>query len=259
MFKAKRLIEKGGTDYLNQVPWSPQQTIPDHRLYLSITALKISQPNIFTLYQHGSTSQTHTLTCIHTHTHTHTHSHRQTHTHSLTHSHRQTHTHTHTHSHSHRQSHTLTHIDKHTHTHLHTHTHTFTHTLTHSHTHIYTHTYTHTHTHTHTHSSAAEHILALSTWLIITNKLTHIDKQNTHSHTHTQTHTHWRTHTRALRDMYKKAWICSAEEFLELYGKVEEGARNCLLRWSGHMFEVPSTHLFDQCFCFRHITLFMLR
>ena len=37
MFKAKRLIEKGGsTDYLNQVPLSPQQTIPDHRLYLSI-------------------------------------------------------------------------------------------------------------------------------------------------------------------------------------------------------------------------------
>ena len=36
MFKAKRLIEKGGTVYLNQVPWSPQQTIPDHRLYLSI-------------------------------------------------------------------------------------------------------------------------------------------------------------------------------------------------------------------------------
>ena len=46
-----------------------------------------------------------------------------------------------------------------------------------------------------------------------------------------------------------KAWICSAEEFLELYGKVEAVVRNCVL------FEVPSTHLFDQCFCFKHISL----
>ena len=59
-----------GTSYLKQVPWSPQQTIPDHHLYLSVpqrgalitsadnswppplpfhTALKIPQPNIFTL------------------------------------------------------------------------------------------------------------------------------------------------------------------------------------------------------------------
>ena len=53
-----------------------------------------------------------------------------------------------------------------------------------------------------------------------------------------------------------KVWICSAEEFLELYGKVEAVVRNCLLRWSGHLFEVPSTHLFDQCFCFKHISLF---
>ena len=77
-----------------------------------------------------------------------------------------------------------------------------------------------------------------------------------------------------------KAWICSAEEFLELYGKVEAVVGNCLLRWSGHLFEVrkveavvrnyllrcsghlfevPNTHLFDQCFCFRHITPFLLR
>ena len=47
-----------------------------------------------------------------------------------------------------------------------------------------------------------------------------------------------------------KAWICSAEEFLELYGKVEAVVRNYLLRWSGHLFEVPSTHIFDQCFCY---------
>ena len=53
-----------------------------------------------------------------------------------------------------------------------------------------------------------------------------------------------------------KAWICSAEEFLELYGQVEAVVRNCLLRWSGHLFEVPSTHLFNQCFCFKHISLF---
>ena len=53
-----------------------------------------------------------------------------------------------------------------------------------------------------------------------------------------------------------KAWICSAEEFLELYGKVDAVVRNCLLRWSGHLFEVPSKHLFDQCFCFKHISHF---
>ena len=53
-----------------------------------------------------------------------------------------------------------------------------------------------------------------------------------------------------------KAWICSAEEFLELYGNVEAVVRNCLLRWSGHLFEVPSTNLFNQCFCFKDISLF---
>ena len=33
MFKTKWLIEKVGTSYLKQVPWSPQQTIPDHGLH----------------------------------------------------------------------------------------------------------------------------------------------------------------------------------------------------------------------------------
>ena len=36
MFKAKSLIERMGIRYLKQVPRSPQQTIPDHHLYLSI-------------------------------------------------------------------------------------------------------------------------------------------------------------------------------------------------------------------------------
>ena len=40
VFKAKRLVEKGGSSYLNQVPWSPQQTIPDRRLYLSMQLQK---------------------------------------------------------------------------------------------------------------------------------------------------------------------------------------------------------------------------
>ena len=40
VFKTKRLIEKGGSSYLSQVPRSPQQTIPDHRLYLSIQLQK---------------------------------------------------------------------------------------------------------------------------------------------------------------------------------------------------------------------------
>ena len=53
-----------------------------------------------------------------------------------------------------------------------------------------------------------------------------------------------------------KAWICSAEEFLELCGKVEAVVRNCLLRWSGHLVEVVGIPLFDQCFCFKHISLF---
>ena len=53
-----------------------------------------------------------------------------------------------------------------------------------------------------------------------------------------------------------KAWICSTEEFLELYGKVVAVVRNCLLRLSGQLFEVRSTHLFDKCFRFKHIRLF---
>ena len=113
--------------------------------------------------------------------------------------------------------------------------------MAHHHKHIHSHTQTHTHTHTHT--------------LTHKNKPTHIV---THSlkHTQTHTHTHSRTHTHAHRDMYKKAWICSAEEFLELCGKVDTVVRNCLLRWSGHLFEVTNNHLFDQCFCFKHISLF---
>ena len=193
-----------GTRYLKQVPWSPQQTIPDHRLYFPYSSKNSSAEHIHTLS---------TWLII---------------TNTLTNLHRQTHTHTH----SRRQTHTLTHIDKHT----------------------------HLQTHTHTHSSA-KLIVALLACLTITNKLTHIDKQHTHTHshnthTHTHTHTHWRTHIHAHRDMHKKAWICSADEFLELYGKVEAVVRNCLLRWSELLFEVPSTHLFDQYFFFKHITLF---
>ena len=55
MSKAKTLIEKVGTRYLEQVPWSPQQTIPDHRSKNS------SAEHIHAL-QHGSSSQTHSLT-----------------------------------------------------------------------------------------------------------------------------------------------------------------------------------------------------
>ena len=40
-------------------------------------------------------------------------------------------------------------------------------------------------------NSSAEHIHALSTWLIITNTLTHLHRQtHTHTHSHRQTHTH---------------------------------------------------------------------
>ena len=106
MHKAKALIEKVGTRNLKQAPWSPQQTISDHRLYLSVrhrdalitsadnsclsplpfhTALKIPQPIIFTLYQHGSSSQTHQLTHIDKHTHSNTQIHTLTYTHTHTH------------------------------------------------------------------------------------------------------------------------------------------------------------------------------
>ena len=77
-----------------------------------------------------------------------------------------------------------------------THSHRQTHTLTHINTHTHTHTLLCTRAHTHTHSSA-EHILALTTWLTITNKLTHIDT-HTYTHTHTHSPTHSQTHTDAL-------------------------------------------------------------
>ena len=134
-------------------------------------------------------------------------------------------------------------------------------------------TSTHTHTHTHTrililmHTGICIKMLYQHVSPSQTHSLTHINKHihshtqqtftHTHTHTHAHTHTltHWysHTHTHAYRDMYKNAWLCSAEELLELYGKVESVVRNCLLRWSGLLFEVTSTHLFDQCFCIKHI------
>ena len=136
-------------------------------------------------------------------------------------------------------------------------------------------------------NSSAEHIHVLSTWLIITNTLTHIDNQSPtvthidkHTHLHTpipqpnifslcqhdspsqtnsltyyHTHTHTHRHFHAHSDMYKKMWICSAEEFLELYGTVEALVRNCLLKWPGHLVEVAGTLIFDQSFCFKHISI----
>ena len=143
MFKVKRLIEKRGTSYLNQVLWSPQQTI-HHRLFLSIRSK----------------------------------------------------------------------------------------------------------------NSSAEHIHNLPTCLTLINTLTHIDNHiltyDSFTHTHARAHTHTLMHTETCIKM----WICSAEEFLELYGKVEAVVRNFLLRWSGHLVEVAGTPLFDQSFCFKQISLF---
>ena len=120
----------------------------------------------------------------------------------------------------------MTHHHKQTHSHRQTtHTHKYTHTRTHTHTRTRTHTHTHTRTHTHTHA-------------------------------HTQTHAH--THALALTHTgicIRNREYVRLRNFLELYGKVEAVVRNCLLRWSGHLFDVPSTHLFDQCFCFKHISL----
>ena len=78
-------------------------------------------------------------------------------------------------------------------------------------------------------------------------------------HTYPQTHSITLSLTHTHMDMYKNRLICAAEEFLELYGKVEAVVRNYLLRWSGYLFAVPNTHLFDLYFFFKHITLFMLR
>ena len=81
---------------------------------------------------------------------------------------------------------------------------------------------------------------------------------HTHSHRQTHTLTLTRTHTLTHIETCIKAWICSAEEFLELYGKVEAVIRNCLLRWSGHLVEVAGTlPFFDQSFCFKQISLFL--
>ena len=71
MFKAKKkLIEKGSTSYLNQVLWSPQQTIPDHRLYLSIRSKNSSAEHIHTLPT--CLILINTLTHIDKHTYSHT-------------------------------------------------------------------------------------------------------------------------------------------------------------------------------------------
>ena len=98
MFKAKTLIEKVGTRYLNRCP--------DHlsRQFLT-TASTFPYRS-----KNSSAEHIHILSTWFIITNTHTHSHRQTHTH--THSHRQIHTMTHslTHKHKHKNTHTHTHI-----------------------------------------------------------------------------------------------------------------------------------------------------
>ena len=56
-----------------------------------------------------------------------------------------------------------------------------------------------------------------------------------------------------------KAWICSAEEFLELYEKVEALVRNCLLRWSWHLAEVAGTPFSISLFALNILAFFVLR
>ena len=153
---------KRGGGVPQPVPWSPQQTIPDHRLYLS------SSKNV-------SAEHIHALSICLTRTNTLTH--------------------TVTHSHSLSLSLALT--------------------LSHTHTHTHTHTHSHTYTYTHTHSRKKGHIL--------------------------------------------KPWICSAEEFLELIGKVEAVARNCLLRSSGHLVEVAGTPYSISLFAINILAFFLLR
>ena len=82
----KRLIQRGGTSYLNQVPLSPQQTISDYCLYLFIQLWKLLSRTYsrFINMPHPH-KHTHSLTHIDKHTHSLTHSHAYTQTHSLTH------------------------------------------------------------------------------------------------------------------------------------------------------------------------------
>ena len=53
-----------------------------------------------------------------------------------------------------------------------------------------------------------------------------------------------------------QAWIRSTEEFLVLYGNVVAVVRNSLLRLFRHLVEVAGTPLFDESFCFKHMSLF---
>ena len=88
-------------------------------------------------------------------------------------------------------------------------------------------------------NSSAEHIHTLRTCLILMNTLIHMTNRHTHTLTHSLTHTLTNTET------YIKASICSAEEFLELYGKVEAVVRNCLLQLSGQLVEIAGTPPFS--------------
>ena len=77
MFKAKRLIERGGTSYSTRCPDHLSRQFPTTAPPLPFhIALKIPQPDIFTLYQLGSPSQTHSLIQSHRQIYTHTRSHR---------------------------------------------------------------------------------------------------------------------------------------------------------------------------------------
>ena len=60
-----------------------------------------------------------------------------------------------------------------------------------------------------------------------------------------------------VRHVYK-AWICSAEEFLELDGKVEAVVKNYLLRWSGHLTQVAGTPVSISLFALNILTFLVL-
>ena len=87
---------------------------------------------------------------------------------------------------------------------------------------------------------------------------------HTHSHRLTHTLTHWLIHSHTHARTRKRAHTETCIKSVSMFGwgifgavwKVEAVVRNCLLRWSGHLVEVPSTHLFDQSFFFKHISLF---
>ena len=130
MFKAKTLIEKGGTRNLNQLPYQLSRQFLTTASTFTCSSKNSSAEHIHALSTWLIIANTHSLTQANTHTH----AHRQTHTHSSAehilallacHHHKQTHSHRQT-KHTHTRTRACTHTDTCTHTHTLMHSHSCT-------------------------------------------------------------------------------------------------------------------------------------